>query len=620
MDKKFEIIKWPCYEPAGTVVELTELDLLQHTLVVGSTGCGKTTLLTSAIRQLVHRKLQSERDKIGLLILDAKCDGVYEQVKSDAGKAGRAEDIIYFGSQGDFTFDLFAGLESLDNVEKVAARMMFGVDQFGGDNKYWWQACQSMVCSALTMMVVSEASITYQSAVDFMRRWFLSPTTPPEVNDLVDSLKEQAHQHFLVALALDQISLWEDLDSRTRTNTQSCLINLLRPLLGTAAARCFDVRIRPRTTPSRAVSEGKICVVSVPSLIDPELAKFFFRLAKQDFFTGVQRRIGREDHRLCGIIADELPLIVTPDDIEQLATVRSKRCFVIGATQGLDSLCQKLGTVAGRSLINHFNTTVFMRTREAESGVYALLALGNREIKKITKIEPADELSTTDTLYPIESEATVEVPICPLGSLGRLAPHQAYVVYSDGRRTETPLWFAPWFESEPASQVAPVFGSPRIYFSVEHTSKIMAAAGFRRVTQENEAASAARLLHQSHQVYLKSALSFFQGQCAMVPSGLSELPSSWLAALPQILWKSRKPHWHHLPYFIDYFKMEQGMLLISFAQEQQHPEGGVTNWDRLRIVINSGLYPSVWRELSIRDRLRLWCSSSAKNAQNNQNL
>jgi len=616
MDINKEIIKWPCYEPAGKNVALTESDLLQHALVIGSTGCGKTTLLTSAIRQLMQVRSQSAGENVGLLILDAKNDEVVQQIKTDAGKAGRLDDVICFGSQGDYAFDLFAGLESLDDVETVAARLMYGVDQFGGDNKYWWQACQSMLVSALTMLVVAEAPITYHYAVDFLRRWFLSPATPPEVFNLVDSLKDHADHHFLVALALDQIKLWEDLDSRTRTNTQSCLINLLRPLFGTAAGRCFDVRIRPCTTPSRAVTEGKICVVSVPALIDPELAKFFFRLAKQNFYTEVQRRTGRE-HRLCGIIADELPLIVTPDDIEQLATVRSKRCFVLGATQGLEGLIQKLGTVAGRTLINNFNTTVLMRTREAESGVYALLALGNREIKKITKIEPADENLTTDTLYQYESEATVEVPICPLGSLGRLAPHQAYIAHSDGKRTEAPVWFAPWFDAEPAAQVEPVFGSPKIYFSVEHTSKIMAAAGFQPVTPESVAASAAQLLHQSHQAYLKMALSFFQSHCAMVPHGLSELPSSWLAALPQILWKSRKPHWHHLPYFIDYFKMEQGMLLVSFAQEQPHPEGKVTNWDRLRIVLNSGLYPSVWRELSIRDRLRLWCASSGNKPHNN---
>jgi hypothetical protein len=64
------------------------------------------------------------------------------------------------------------------------------------------------------------------------------------------------------------------------------------------------------------------------------------------------------------LIADELPLVVTAEDVEQIGTVRSKNCFVLAATQGLDSLTQRLGLVAGRAVINHFNTVFYLRRRQ----------------------------------------------------------------------------------------------------------------------------------------------------------------------------------------------------------------------------------------------------------------
>ena len=84
----------------------------------------------------------------------------------------------------------------------------------------------------------------------------------------------------------------------------------------------------------------------------------------------------------------------------------------------------------------------------------------------------------------------------------------------------------------------------------------------------------------------------------MVPAGLENLPNNWLAALPKILWATRKPGWTRLPYFIDQVGLENGVLLLRFVQEQPNPEGRLTAWDRLRIVVNAGVYPNQWRPLN----------------------
>ena len=190
MNQNNSILKWHCYEPSGAFVDLTEAELLQHILVIGSTGSGKTTLLTSAINQLISKDASHTQRKAGLLIIDPKQDGIVEQIRSFARLAGRENDVQVFGPKGDFALDLFAGLESLDDVERITSRLMLGVEQFGGDNRYWWSATQSMITSALVLLIASEAKLSFRTIVEFMRRWFLSSSTPDDVISLAQKIKE----------------------------------------------------------------------------------------------------------------------------------------------------------------------------------------------------------------------------------------------------------------------------------------------------------------------------------------------------------------------------------------------------------------------------------------------
>jgi hypothetical protein len=124
-----------------------------------------------------------------------------------------------------------------------------------------------------------------------------------------------------------------------------------------------------------------------------------FRLVRQSFFDAVQRRTGAR-HRLCGLVADEFPLVVCREDIEQLATVRSKGCFVLAATQGLAGIDDQIGERARRAVLQHFNTLIFLRSLEEEVGRLATLTLGlRRESAFQTAVKvarPSDESAFGD--------------------------------------------------------------------------------------------------------------------------------------------------------------------------------------------------------------------------------
>ena len=603
--KEEPLIVWACYEPAGYSVSLTAEDLVQHMLVLGSTGSGKTTLLMGAIQQLL-------RHPIGLLILDAKQDGAVEHITQMAGRAGRARDLAILGPAGTHALDLFGPLRTFDDVETLAQWLMLATERIGGDNPYWQNAAAALIAAALTLLVTQRKPIRFTEAVDFMRSWFVGvedfATLPKRVAEVVERARRNAAKPGACPQllgALDHVEVWKRLDGRTRSNLQSCLLNVLRPLLSSAATRCFDAKDRPTFSPAQVAAEGKLCVVSINALTQPELAKFIFRLARKQFFDAAQTR-GAGAHPLCGLIADEFPLIVQREDADQLATLRSKQCFVLAAAQGLSGLDEKIGWRLRRSVLLNFNTIAFLRTREEEAGEFAALSLGAREAQPPAKAEPAWEDGVVATLSRSWRSEKPPEPVCPPGTLGRLRPHQGYVVHSDGSRTSWPVWFAPWFElSEETSgnQNAPL--ENHASFTAQYVCRLMERCGMKPILSSEMLSAAVQLDAALDERALERARDFFRSKAGLVPKGLESLPASWLAGLPGILWAMRKPHWMNLPYMIWRVACVDGVLLLSFAQEMDPRDAPVTAWDRIRVRVNRCVYPSRWRPLLRRHRLQL---------------
>ena len=385
------LIVWPSYEPGGAVgtgysVSLTEEELVQHVFIIGSTGSGKTTLLTGAIQQLI-------RQPIGLLVLDAKQDGMAEQITEMAVKAGRAKDLAILGPQGTHVMDLFGGLRTFDDVETLTQWLLLATDRIDTyNNPFWQNTTSALIGAALTHLVSKRRRTTFTEAVEFLRSWFVQiegSAMPKAVTEVLEAAKRKAAKPGACPQllgAVDHASVWKHLDSRTRSNLQSCLLNVLSPLLSAAATRSFDVNDRPAFNPAQVATERKICVVSVNALTHPDLAKFFMRLARRQFFDSVQARLPGE-RPLTGLVADEFNLIVQggAEDADQIATLRSKRCFILAATQGFSGLQDKIGARLCRSILLNFNTVVFMRTREQEAGEFATLSLGTRQQGVISK-------------------------------------------------------------------------------------------------------------------------------------------------------------------------------------------------------------------------------------------
>lgn len=594
------LIHLPVYEPAGRDVRLDERDLLQHLLIIGATGSGKSTLLNRIMSQLIARP------DTGLLIFDAKQDDTVDRVAQICRQNRR--EFAVLGTHGTHHLDLFAPLRSLADVDDMVQRLLAGTQNMGTDNEFWNEMREAMLDAALTLLVTEGTPVKFEPAVNLMSGWFFNQTNQEHIADLVDIVRRELPgrspaERRKLQQTLNTVTMWEKVDGRTRSCVQATLVNALRPLVSLGAGRCFEPNFRPAFDVKQLVQQGGVCVASVNAMIEPALAGLFFKLVKRDFVSAVQQRRDGSGN-LCGLVADELPLLVTTGDVETLATVRSRRCFVCAATQGLAILDEKLGTRQRKALLANFGSLVFMRGREDETDLCAVVHLGI--IERWIKIpRPQDE---GDLLSQRSKKVFRRNLICPPGTLGRLSPHQGYVALPNHERCELPLWFVPQFEEIPAT---PIFPLSQLVDPAtgERLHQQLQAAGHERQLDDHQLQAALKLFAapQGRKRALSKTTKFFRTHAGLMPAGLETLPLPWLKALPGILWSLRQPEWTQLPYIIREVFVTEGVLQIRFDDELQRDSADPypSDFDRLRLAINLRLYPSCYRPLHRRHAVRL---------------
>ena len=612
MNRDKPLLHLPVYEPAGRDVRLDETELLQHLLIIGATGCGKTTLLRRIQSQLIAQP------DTGLLIFDAKQDDSVEQIQRLAAQQHR--EVAVLGTRGTHYLDLFQPLRALTDVDAMVKRLLTGTQNMGRENEFWNEIRETILDAALTLLVVVETPVKYEPAVALMSELFFRPPPRELVDRYVCVVRNWLTQcppavARKLQQALDTVDLWKNMDSRTRSSVQATLVNALRPFASLNASRCFEPNGRLPFSMQELVERGGLCVVSVNATTEPDLAGMFFKLVKRDFTNAVQQR--REfGGRLCGIIADELPLLVMAEDVETLATVRSRRCFVCAATQGLSILDEKLGERQRKALLANFGSLVFMRGREEATDLMAAVHLGF-----VDHYVTFPRFRSLGDLLDVEPERKMlqKRLACPPGTLGRLSPHQGFVALPNPERCEQPVWFVPQFEEEPPPPLPPppVFLPPQLVdpANSERLHRQLQELGHPRRLKAAQWQAALKLFsaRKGRKQALVQAKEFFRTRAVLVPTGLESLPLPWLKALPGILWSLRRPEWTHLPYMIREVFIADGLMQFRFAQEPlREPEDQhVGGFDQVRLAVNTRLYPSCYRPLNRRHACRIQWSPPA---------
>ena len=143
--------------------------------------------------------------------------------------------------------------------------------------------------------------------------------------------------------------------------------------------------------------------------------------------------------------------------------------------------------------------------------------------------------------------------------------------------------------------------------SATHTHALLKNLGHPPVVPPAILHAALQLLEPgSKSKLVRETAAFFRDKAILVPDGLATLPAAWLRQLPAILLASRKPHWDCIPYMLRRLEVQEGVLCLSFAQEQANETGRVTACDQLRIATNLALRPHLWTPLPAGVEKQVW--------------
>jgi hypothetical protein len=429
------LLSLPCFEPAGTSLDLSREDLLGHSLAIGSTGSGKTTRF---VYPLIDQLIRQSESNIGLCIFDSKADGAMRNlVVRSCEESGRRGDLSIIDANSGAYIDCFSELEQIDieSADALAGLIGSGIPK-DERNRYWDTTFQALLRQALRLHVLNpEAETGYSGLLKDMMRYLLKHhLKDPLYAKLVDHLKEQPTSDDAVAGSIiDEISathrMWDILDFRTRSNLQSMTAALVGPMNTPRAHSMFEGK--DPVNVGESMDAGRILLVSIDAVRHPEAARFVGIVLKGLFYDSV---LSSKSDSMKGLILDDWPLCVTSgfgnrySDIEALSMIRGAGGFVVAATQSLAALDVTIGAGSRAAAIANFANLAFFRCRDPLVDDMAATYLGQKSdtLTDYTRNDRVNKAGRKEPALRIERE--IRVPSVPPGALARLPSGEAYAL------------------------------------------------------------------------------------------------------------------------------------------------------------------------------------------------
>lgn len=431
MDKS--LIKLKCYEPAGQSIEISQRELLEHTLVLGGTGAGKTTrVIYPAVSQLITNK---ERH-LSLCIFDSKDDGAFARLFEDV--QGAASLVI--NPYSDNCLDIVSPLRNrgLEGIETVAGLISSCVPR-DLNNRYWEMTFESLIRQATRLYALSENDINYESFVAFLMRYLLHhQLKDPDAITRIEQLKSLSKScDKRLATAIDETvaahRMWDTLEHRTRSILQSMAAPVCSSLNSSEALQLFSKG--DPVSIDESIKGGRSILLSIDAIRHPEAARLAGTVFKGQFYDAVLRGKHMRDSTLAGLVLDDWSLVADGSvhtrysDVDALAMIRSRGGFILASCQSLAALDLTIGETARRAIVANFGNIFFMRSRDMVLDAMAASYLGKtkdilvdktiREVPSGSRKKPGD---------PIVIQRESRVPSVPVGALAQMAVGDVYAL------------------------------------------------------------------------------------------------------------------------------------------------------------------------------------------------
>ena len=477
-DLKRVVARIKCFEPNSQTLDFTGEDLCRNSLFIGTVGSGKTTCMNPMLRDIIHYRAGEAAHKIGLLVIDSKVDETVPKIKQWAREAGRTEDVQVLSPDDVYYYDFLADLKDFSSLEMVVEKIMASIAWSEGPNDYWNHGRKPLLKAALAIILVNnlaaDTTPDYRESIRFLLDWLVMDGSQGSLaKEKISRFQDRVQQNrtllthgelAIVDETLATIRMWDHLDSKTKSNWGSVMVNCLSPFSDMASQLYFNPQGRQRINVSEILDQGRIIILSVNAGENPGLAKLIGRMVKADFYNLLQaRQLAFADQgRLIGLILDEYPLVVTSNeprfgDIAQLQSLRSKRGFVVAASQGFASLDMVVGSRSREALQLNFNNLFFFNSHEPEVDVFAKVHFGRKPGTMKTSVQWQDFAEDGSVVADRQNRrisAETEAWSCPVGALSKLEVGQAYVSLAGGQTRLTPAWIEPLYYDLPIAPPA----------------------------------------------------------------------------------------------------------------------------------------------------------------------
>lgn len=327
-------------------VKIPFFDCFRHLLILGPTGCGKTSLI------LIRIALQLVRNKqVGLLVIDPKGDFAHYVVAMSRFFKRKYQlldptmpDCPYFNP--------FVGEES-DVIENMVTIFLMTNDS----SSYFRDQDERLT----------------RNAVRLLKRLFGDDATFLKLNDLVNNIDGFGFKcmNMLTNLPGDPdfvrqnketVAYFRDsyFNENTRffqdtSNLRNQIANIidnkyLRKILNPPEGKGSDINF------TKFLEDGGVISVSLAQGPLRRLARYFGLFVQMNFQAAVfSRPLPEWKRRPCYEIIDEMQVVANEQLADMFQQARSLRCMVIPATQSLEQVVLKLGN-AGKAFLAALKT------------------------------------------------------------------------------------------------------------------------------------------------------------------------------------------------------------------------------------------------------------------------
>lgn len=382
-------------------LEIRPLDLLEHLLITGGTGSGKTrAFLMPLLEQALGRFGSTHQQKAGMFLIDAKGD-MCELAVECARRAGREQDVMILGEGGNCWFPLFDQFggdpTKIANFlfEILEDRTSKGALTRGGSNdSFWEENARRLLRAACTLAKATHGeSLNGLSGISDAVNLILgcnatrasfddeaSEGVSRESNECQEAAESGHQKGWVSTIELREFQdyLLHDVgtgNERTWATIANMARNYLAQFSQPALRRIFEPDPgKQRIAPEDIIDGGVLLIVNLSPVIYGESAAPFRMAVKKAFCERMLQRghLSTMDGGIMRSINQVRPVIYVCDEFHTtlsagqggeasfLDRARESLCMCLLATQGISAILAALGNpFLCDHLLNNCRTKVF---------------------------------------------------------------------------------------------------------------------------------------------------------------------------------------------------------------------------------------------------------------------